>query len=349
MNVKNLFFILIFLCIAHPTYPMHWARQFARTLFKRTAFAHPTTAAYLYAMRTYERRLDDDTVQQLHVGSDIHKQAQYKKDDFKQIEDFGSHMREQGAHNCFVATENHPTGAYSYFLHTIPKALDFGVAGVNLEFREKFLNPGGFFFRNNESIGEMLANFEHYADKFKEDALAKGILTIKDFEPLENLKAELKPHLHKTIYNLWQECGYNGFTFNSFETAYNSENTSIEKIKNISCKLIEDAAFYHIYSTNKPTVYLNMGGGHIERQNMKDAFILDDDLNERLKKESWQLTKFTGVDTASMLRDYSESKKMPAAINIAQHFASLPLRGSTLPSLTPAQRMQYHFPNFLYE
>src|SRR5690349_17813091 len=104
---------------------MRWAGHFARTFFKRAPFARPATLAYLYAMRSYERKLEDGTVQQLHVGSDGHEP---KSTDREQIQELTDNIKQHGIDNCKVINEAecpyNSSGDVNGFFDLLPLALD---------------------------------------------------------------------------------------------------------------------------------------------------------------------------------------------------------------------------------
>lgn len=319
-NVSNHVLIMLFAFLSQNTFAIPWT-HFARNIFKRTAFAHPTTAAYLYAMRTYERRLDDGTVQQLHVGSDEHKAIAAEK---QQMQDFVQHIKQQGVENCFVATENHPdtNNGYGEFLKKTPHSVvQENIPHVNLEFR-LISNPGTSQDPNTATVQQMFSAFEQYAEKFKDKAIAQGMLTEKDFEPLVQLKKRLAPHLDKTVYELWKENGYDD-SRKSWQAPRTKHGSILDDIRKTESKLIEDAALYQTCSSRKQNVYLNMGGWHIERnQSPKSAYSAS--IDTRLAQKGWFLTGRSGVNT-----EFAGKNVQP--VDLAPYFASLSPRGSTLP------------------
>lgn len=258
-------------------------------------FIHPIHA-YIYNIRTYERVLEDGTIQRLHVGADLHDLSALDKE---HVEGFINHvLREQS----YTLTESH--SSYEGFLKLFPEAvIQHSMAHEDIEFRSIYWQ-GTDETPNSTTIHTMLERLESYAANFKENALQKNILTQEDFLPIAELRKNLAAHGHKTVDEFRKEKGPVEFA----------------KIKDVGDKLIEDAALYKVCAAQQHDVCLAMGGWHIERQSFKYNEALSPQLITRFGQQGWHLVQASGGNSA-------DPELTP--INVAQHFECLPSVGKS--------------------
>lgn len=361
MKFFHRFFIIIFLIglsSFHHASSMGLAR-FARNVLSQVKHIQPASLAYLYGMHTYERRLDDGTVQQAHLGSDVHIEV---PEETQQVQDMIAYINEHPKKSCLAITEDmkgpsdhqqvNPEryARRNIFLYRFPAVCAAqDIPHVNIEFRDITQSRSCKYPPNNATMADVVSHFESYAHKFKHNALAKNILTEHDFEHLNTLRKELEPHMDKTVQVICDGGGYQPSwprTIWRWATKPNSEIRAQQSIERSMHKLLEDCALYHVATTQASNIYLNMGGSHIERK--QDAVHSPDGVGKRLMQQGWRHVHTSGVTSEELFKQsFSCDKETP--MNVARHFAALPVRGSTLPVPTRAQYVRMTLPLFFGE
>lgn len=346
---KSLFFIL-FLIVIHGNSTFGFA-AFARAAMEQTFFK-PVTLAYLYGLRTYERPLEDGTMQQLHAGSDCHVKIPYEK---QQIKDFDEYIKQQDRQSCYLLTEDmHKNGwdmfgykpewmvirlknKYKEIKQKLKKCAGYdleefsggflqdsfrvlsrnNIKNTNLEFRSvlvpDFVLDGGRI-QNDIPINKMLLRIEAYAEEFRDVAIKTKLLTEKDFEPLRVLRNQLESHGTKTVYQLYKEQGYDD-TETSWAHLMGGKEGPIKDMCRVTDRLLENAALCKIHNAVEPNIFINMGGYHINN------------LDEHFRQNGWRSIANSGVNDSVPIAEHVEglkSKKFTrTVVDVADHFENV--------------------------